>query len=79
MLVTITEFVPELKPSADGQIEIQVTHVVYRGAEWMIEARASDGTQLGYLARDGEVPQIGDTQRLGFMDEKAWIVADTEA
>jgi ABC-type Fe3+/spermidine/putrescine transport system ATPase subunit len=63
----------QLHLSNDGPLEVQVTHNVFRGAEWLIEARASDDTLLSFMVQDGDIPQPGTTARLGFHPAQAWI------
>ncbi|WP_457935443.1 ABC transporter ATP-binding protein [Mesorhizobium sp. 10J20-29] len=67
----------QLHPSANGVIEARVTHVVFRGAEWLIEARASDDTLLNFIVQNEDYPQPGSSVRLGFLPAQAWIAANS--
>ncbi len=66
----------QLFPAADGAIEATVSHHVYRGAEWLIEAKAKDGTILNFMMRDDKLPAIDEQIRLAFISESSWIAAD---
>lgn len=63
----------QLYRTGESGIEAVVAHTVFRGAEWLVEAKAKDGTSLAYMARDGEVPEIGSAIFLAFDPAKAWI------
>ncbi|MBN9025097.1 MAG: ABC transporter ATP-binding protein [Rhizobiales bacterium] len=66
----------QLAPAAHGAFDVTVTHQVFRGAEWLIEARAAGDLALGFVLRDGTLPAIGATVRLAFDPAHAWIAAD---
>ena len=66
----------QLRPAPDGAIEATVTHHVFRGAEWLIEARAKDDTVLNFMMRDDSLPGIGSRIKLAFSSENSWIAAD---
>jgi ABC-type Fe3+/spermidine/putrescine transport system ATPase subunit len=67
---------PELLAfSGAGGIEATVTHTVFRGAEWLVEARASGDLVLSAVVADQDPPAIGSTVRLAFEPARAWIAA----
>ncbi len=68
----------ELRLDPSGPIAARVTHVVYRGAEWLVELDAA-GIALAALARHDAVPQVGATLRLGFDPAQVWIARGAEA
>ncbi len=69
----------QLHPARGGAIEVTVTHHVFRGAEWLIEAKAQDDTTLSFVVREDAVPEIGARIQLSFNPENAWIAADDSA
>ncbi len=60
-----------------GRISARVTHAVYRGAEWLVEAEAA-GITLALTVGNDDVPEIGAEIRIGFDPAQVWI-ARTEA
>jgi len=66
----------QLRQAHDGAIEVTVTHQVFRGAEWLVEAKARDDTKLSFVVREDTAPEIGTRIRLSFNPENAWIAAD---
>ncbi len=67
---------PELlRLGTDEGFEATVTHTVFRGAEWLVEARALGGLTLSLIVHDAEPPAIGGTVSLSFDPARAWIAA----
>ncbi|MHA1565327.1 MAG: TOBE domain-containing protein, partial [Alphaproteobacteria bacterium] len=69
----------QLHQTSDGVIAVTVTHQVYRGAEWLVEAKAHNNTILSFLVRQDSVPEVGAGIRLSFDPKNAWIAADNGA
>ncbi|MBL8585005.1 MAG: ABC transporter ATP-binding protein [Rhizobiaceae bacterium] len=66
---------PELlRLSGKDGIAATVTHTVFRGAYWLIEARASNDQQLSAVIDDSP-PNAGASIRLTFDPNRAWITA----
>lgn len=63
-----------LQTGEDG-FEVVVTHTVFRGAEWLVEAKASGDITISLIVDDPEPPAVGSAVRLGFDPTRAWIVA----
>ncbi|MHA7971843.1 ABC transporter ATP-binding protein [Rhizobium sp. CAU 1783] len=59
---------------ADG-FEATVTHVVFRGAEWLVESRALGDLTLSLVVHEAEPPTVGSIVRLSFDPARAWIAA----
>ncbi len=69
----------QLHPDPQGAIEAVVTHVVYRGAEWLVEVEAK-GISLALHVGHDAVPAVGTTLRVGFDPAQVWIArADAPA
>ena len=66
----------QLEVAADGAIEVAVTHVIFRGSDWLVEARARDDSILNFHAAGNDAPTIGDQVRIGFAASQAWVAAD---
>ena len=66
---------PELLRLSDKDgIAATVTHTVFRGAEWLIEARAANDLHLSAIV-DDTPPTVGAAIRLTFDPNRAWITA----
>ena len=63
--------------AADG-FEARVTHIVFRGAEWLVEARTAGGARLNLLVRDRKPPTVSDPIRFSFDASGAWITTADE-
>ena len=61
--------------TGEGGFEVVVTHTVFRGAEWLVEAKAVGGITISLIVDDPAPPVIGSAVRLGFDPTRAWIVA----
>ncbi|NLH80840.1 MAG: ABC transporter ATP-binding protein [Phyllobacteriaceae bacterium] len=67
-----------LAPRADGLIPGTVVHVVFQGADWLVELDVAGRTvALRLEAERG--PEVGATLALGFDPAAAWITAGTGA
>ncbi|MBK0325955.1 ABC transporter ATP-binding protein [Rhodobacteraceae bacterium F11138] len=66
----------QLCPTQADGLELQVTHTIFQGADWIVEARARDDTTVTYLAPKSRLPLIGETVAVGFDAETAWIAAN---
>src|SRR5579883_3509693 len=63
--------------SADG-FEATVTHVVFRGAEWLVELQIAGGARLNLLVREQKPPGIGEAIRFSFDVSRAWVATADE-
>lgn len=61
--------------AGEGGFEGVVTHVVFRGAEWLVDAKAVGGIAISLIVDDLEPPVIGSAVRLRFDPARAWIAA----
>ncbi|PLW78569.1 ABC transporter ATP-binding protein [Cohaesibacter celericrescens] len=67
---------PELMSLSSSEgIPAKVTHTVFRGAEWLIETRLADGTELNLMLQDVEPPALDSNTTLAFDLDRAWITA----
>ncbi|KFE35262.1 ABC transporter ATP-binding protein [Thioclava atlantica] len=62
----------QLRIDPEGPIAARVTHVVYRGAEWLVELEAA-GVALALTTAHDAIPEIGADLRLGFDPAQVWI------
>ncbi len=63
----------QLRLAAESLFDLTVSHTVYRGSDWLVEARAADGTILNFHTPPADVPAVGSTVSIAFRQADAWI------
>jgi len=61
--------------AGEGGFEAVVTHTVFRGAEWLVEAKTQGGIVISLIVDEPEPPLVGSAVRLGFDPARGWIVS----